>query len=256
MFKKFFKRSRNQPPYGYYLSLPEDLRMLTGAAPMTWMINTVGKRRHFASDGRVGLSLEQTGTNLLIAQAWLLGGAMLGGRHPEKPFTHQKIERVSFPWHPPQIIEPTVSLSMNENDIFRLQSVSSRYAIGWRIPESHLSIARARAEQLGDDVRDSVKRCPSCRFEYDTAFSVGKEEAWEWGRKWGQTEVYSISWDGDVLRAVDSGLNGSVLMSAAMSEGEFLRIAWSVGIPTLTQQESLMEAVRLSQNLTQTQPIL
>lgn len=269
MFKKLFKQL-NRPRYGTFLSLPDDLGLLVGesadAAEGSWMQGLTSKFRHVATDGRVFLSLDHTGTNLMIASAWVSsvdsarGGVdyygaarvfpseeVLGkdtghrGRH-----THPQIKRVGATWHPPVLQPYSIYFSARGCEFLRFQWVSSDLSVSLGMDDETVLRARAQAEQMGAVVRDSADRCSNCPNEYDTR---KKESTWEWFVFWSIGETYYISRDGDVLLAIDRGVDESVIMSAIRLNDEGLRISWNVGWSALTLPSSMDTTLRMSKHL-------
>lgn len=118
--------------------------------------------------------------------------------------------------------------------------------MGWMIPSEFILSARAQAEQMGEVVRDSAKRCSSCLNEYDT---TKKEGTWDWSKFWSTDEMYYISRHGGVLLAIDRGIDNSVILSALMvNDGETLRVSWNVARSTFTQEEAMSAALQMSQS--------
>ena len=267
------------------VSIPDDLELLVGEARQEGEVlySPVSKFRQFATDGRVCLSLEQTGTSMLIVTAWLSGPVLVVPEHdpghevgdggvvvgpvlvvPEYnpgPFpighvsfreeflgngtrdcTHSQIKRISFPWREPQIVEPLAVYDVDGDGMIRVQVVTKDYSVCMTLPPEIVLDARRQAEQMAEVVRDSAERC-SCLNEYDTT----KKEM-TWTSLWSKEDYYIFA-DGDILLAIDSAIDKSVIVSAVRPIYDGMACTYRIGRTSVTATQAVNMATQLSWEL-------
>lgn len=247
MLKKFFKRSRNESTrlpltrVDTQVTMPDDIELLAGKS-CYWQERSVSKFRHFASDGRVCLSLEQTGTGLLLATAWLsrvdlvpnpvdpaspkiqFSEEFLGKDLREQPtnagvecHTHPQFQLIDSSGEGlgSQFIEPGAPYGFREGSAVYVQSVTKDYSLALQASPELVLRGRVQAMEMAEVVRDLSDRC-SCTPVYDVPpdriLHFFKSEDMEWKTLW-VDETSCISRDGDVLLALDRTIDGSAIVS-------------------------------------------
>lgn len=286
MFKKLFKRSRDEsirlPPsrIDTQVTIPDDIELLAGKS-WYWQERPVSKLRHFASDGRVCLSLEQTGVGLLIATAWqsrldLVPKSVDGatshalkfseevlGKDPGEQPTHAAVERHTHPqieWIVlpggntgvgSQFVDPRAQYALRENSAVYVQSVTKDYSVLLEASPEVVLRGRAKAMEMAKVVRDLSDRC-SCLPEYDVPLDRVlnfTSEDMEWKTLW-TDDTSCISRDGDVLLALDRTIDGSTIVSAGWQSccGKFGH-AWNIGQRSCTFTQLVDQAMQGSRRL-------
>lgn len=262
------------------VTIPDDIELLAGKS-WYWQERSVSKFRHFASDGRVCLSLEQTGTSLLLATAWLsrvdlvpksVDGAtsyalkfseeVLGKGPGEQPIhagverhTHPQFQMILLPGSNAgmgsQFIEPGAQYALRENSAVYVQSVTKDYSVFLEASPEVVLHGRAKAMEMAEVVRDLSDRC-SCLPEYDVPLDRVlnfTSEDMEWRTLW-VDETSCISRDGDVLLALDRTIDGSAMVSAGWQSccGKF-GYAYDIGQTSCTFTQLVDRAMQGSRNL-------
>lgn len=237
MFRKFFKP---KPPfYGRQLSLssPGDMRLLTDGADTDGGIvvlrQTVTQSKMFAMSRGVRLSLELTGTGIVIAKAWRLCND--GGLHIAIDHQGQ--------WAPPFITHrhEVTLIPQKGNILYRTQAVSQEYGIGWGILVN-LDRVRPNAERMIDFVCETVRICPDCEEGGN-----GDGGMLSWYGDSGDEEIYYATLDGDDFLTIDRAIGNAFIISRvkAGSASDRVRMSCTQLSAPFTPEECIAALPRL-----------